>query len=331
MTLAEIFGHTSFCLVALSYTLQDMLWLRGLAVCGASSMLVFTYFHPHGRVLWLPFRWNVLFVIINSCWIAKLLSDAFLAENLTEEQSAVRDRFTNMSAVDFARLLRISTRRSLSPGEQLLSQGQLNSTVYLVVDGSLDALVDGVRTYTLRPGNFIAEGALHAGALIRCPVRTSASVVASSSSSSPSNANVVLYSFERGDLIDVLEANHAMRNALQASLCWDIVQKLKRQRKEKAGEGADKLAVAAKSNKQTLERYKAVVGAMLGESLVVSKEDRKIIDKYRAIHVIDDSEFETIIVALGWSLKEFNDGSQAAAVESENKTVEDLNARSISA
>jgi uncharacterized cupin superfamily protein len=40
----------------------------------------------------------------------------------------------------------------------------MNDEVSLVVDGELECLVDGERTYLLKPGNFVAEAGLHAGA-----------------------------------------------------------------------------------------------------------------------------------------------------------------------
>jgi hypothetical protein len=59
-TLSECFGHASFFLVAASYAVDDFLQLRLIAIAGSSAMLVFTYFHPHGRVLWLPFKVGLL-------------------------------------------------------------------------------------------------------------------------------------------------------------------------------------------------------------------------------------------------------------------------------
>ena len=47
---SEVFGHCSFVLVAISYAVDDFLQLRILAIAGSSAMLVFTYFHPHGRI-----------------------------------------------------------------------------------------------------------------------------------------------------------------------------------------------------------------------------------------------------------------------------------------
>ena len=44
MSISEVFGHSSFVLVALSYAVDDFLMLRCIAVVGSTAMLVFTYF-----------------------------------------------------------------------------------------------------------------------------------------------------------------------------------------------------------------------------------------------------------------------------------------------
>ena len=72
LSLAEIFGHSSFMLLATSFAFGDILWLRSLALASGSCMAVFNYWHPNGRVLWLPFRWNLIFIIVNSMWILQV-------------------------------------------------------------------------------------------------------------------------------------------------------------------------------------------------------------------------------------------------------------------
>lgn len=44
ITVAEVLGHSSFLLVALSYSVDDFLMLRCIAVVGSTAMLFFTYY-----------------------------------------------------------------------------------------------------------------------------------------------------------------------------------------------------------------------------------------------------------------------------------------------
>ena len=122
-TLSEFFGHSSFILVAISYAVDDFLNLRIIAVAGSSVMLLFTYFHPHGRVLWLPFKWNLLFILINSYRIGKVFLDRYLAEQLSPQMIQIRnDHFYILDPPDFARLVRVGKLEAVKAGDVLVSQ-----------------------------------------------------------------------------------------------------------------------------------------------------------------------------------------------------------------
>ena len=122
-TLSECFGHSSFILVAISYATDDFLQLRLLAVLGSTSMLFFTYFHPHGRVLWLPLKWNMLFIAINSYRIGRVLLDRYLANEISPELKKFReDHLYVVDLVDFYKLIKIAKEEVYEEGELVLHQ-----------------------------------------------------------------------------------------------------------------------------------------------------------------------------------------------------------------
>ena len=73
LSVSELFGHAAFALAGLSFLDPDILNLRLLSVASGGATLVFTYFHPVGKPLWLPFMWNALFMAINSGHIYRCL------------------------------------------------------------------------------------------------------------------------------------------------------------------------------------------------------------------------------------------------------------------
>lgn len=146
-TLSELFGHSSFVLVAVAYYVDDFLQLRMITVVGSASMLVFTFFHPHGRVLWLPFKWNCLFIAINSYRIGKTYWNRYQASRLSPELlDLYQSNFYLMDSVDFARLVSISKVETFHQGDVLVKQGERNPYVRLVVDGEFRVLRDGKLT-----------------------------------------------------------------------------------------------------------------------------------------------------------------------------------------
>jgi hypothetical protein len=97
--------------------------LRIIAVAGSSAMLVFTYFHPHGRVLWLPFKWNALFIGINAYRIGKTLYYKHKGMNLGEEITKIkRDYFDIMDIQDFAQLVDIAIEETFEKGDIMCLQ-----------------------------------------------------------------------------------------------------------------------------------------------------------------------------------------------------------------
>lgn len=122
-TISEMFGHASFVLVAVSYATDDFLLLRILAVAGSSSMMVFTYFHPHGRVLWLPFKWNMLFILINSYRIVKALYYRNVGKFLSDDLKNIKkEYFDAMDMVDYAHLIRYAEEEEFTDGDVLVLQ-----------------------------------------------------------------------------------------------------------------------------------------------------------------------------------------------------------------
>jgi hypothetical protein len=161
ITLSEILGHASFLLVALSYYADDFIHLRIMAVAGSSAMLFFAYFHPHGRILWLPFQWNALFIAINARRITTVYRDRYDAECLSTELIQLRNKnFYLMDPADFARLARAAKMETFREGDLMIAQGEDNSYVRCVLEGRFKVFRDGKFTYLLEEANFVSESGM---------------------------------------------------------------------------------------------------------------------------------------------------------------------------
>lgn len=104
--------------------MDDFLELRIIAVAGSTAMLFFTYFHPHGRVLWLPFKWNLVFLAINSYRIGNVFLKRFEAENkLSQELLDIRENhFYVLDPVDYYKLLQVGRMETFKPGDLVVAQ-----------------------------------------------------------------------------------------------------------------------------------------------------------------------------------------------------------------
>jgi CRP-like cAMP-binding protein len=308
-SISEIFGHASFLLVAISYAVDDFVQLRLIAIGGSSAMLVFTYFHPHGRVLWLPFKWNLLFTLINSYRVLKIYADRFFANQLDDLMLYMYDHhFYVMDKVDFAELIGLGTTETFKKGEVLVGQGDDNRYIRVVLKGELNVERDGLTTYKLRQGNFISESGLHAGLLLRGVVCSCCSVIAN-------DDNVVVFRWDRTELMYLLESNKNTRRALKAVMSWDIVSKLKSQRSlVTSGIIEDPEEWTRKRREQTLHRYRGILRNMLTHPAYLNKRKEEL-SKYRDIHHIDSVEHEQALRAMGWTQAEYDAGKKEGQID----------------
>jgi CRP-like cAMP-binding protein len=309
ISLSECFGHGSFILVAISYAVDDFVQLRLIAIAGSSAMLVFAYFHPHGRVLWLPFKWNVLFIALNAYRVLKIHVDRFFASQLSPLMKHIHDHhFYVMDTSDFARLMRLGHVQTFKKGELVIQQNHENRHVRLVLQGTLNVERDGVVTYQMHEGNFISETGLHAGLLLRGNVTSCCDVIAN-------DDDVVVLTWDRTDLMHLLEVDKNMQKSMKAVMSWDIVSKLKSQRVlMSSGLVSDPEAWTIKRREQTLHRYKSILSNMLAHPQYLNKRKEEL-TKYRDIHHISDDQHEYALKEMGWSLEEFEAGCKEGQVD----------------
>jgi CRP-like cAMP-binding protein len=253
--------------------------------------------------LWLPFKWNCLFIAINSYRIGKVFLDRYLAEQLSEELLQTRKKHFNlMDPVDFAQLARLGKIETYNKGDLLVKQGDQNSYVRFVLSGSLKVMHDDTLTYLLSEGNFVSESGLHAGLMLPDSVESCCSVEARSP--------VRVLSWDRTELVDLLNRAPDVKRSVKAILSWDIVRKLKAQRSLLSQHVIeDPEAWTQKRSEQTEYRYASILKNLLAthdkKEMVKRKQE---LNKYRTIHHIDDYHHRMAVEACGWTLEEFEAG-----------------------
>src|SRR4051794_10342722 len=78
-------GHIAYAIIAISYLLTNIFWLRLAAVVGIAFEIV--YFLLSGSPVWTSIVWDTAFIIINVAQVGRLLSDR-LSLKLTADQRA---------------------------------------------------------------------------------------------------------------------------------------------------------------------------------------------------------------------------------------------------
>lgn len=156
--LSELAGHGSFVFLALSYLENDFLNLRLYAFSGITLSILFQYYRE--IPLWIPIRWNALFLLINTVMIGLLIKKQSDAANMTEDQKKLYEQcFRNkgMSQVDFFHLISMAKRMEAKKGTRLVSMDKKNTRLYLVQKGKLSVYKHDQKIGVINQSQFVGE------------------------------------------------------------------------------------------------------------------------------------------------------------------------------
>jgi hypothetical protein len=156
ITLSDLAGHSSFLFLAFSYLENDLLHLRIFAISGISLSVVFQYYRE--KPLWIPIRWNSLFLAINAVMILLLLKENIDADNIPDEEKVLYETLfqsKGMSPVNFLHLISNAKKLELKKGDLIISEKTLNTRVYLVKSGQLTSEKTGSHARVIGENEFV--------------------------------------------------------------------------------------------------------------------------------------------------------------------------------
>ncbi|MCO4754216.1 MAG: cyclic nucleotide-binding domain-containing protein [Bacteriovoracaceae bacterium] len=156
MTITVILGNLSYMLVACSFMVRDMLWLRGLSIM-ASCCGIFYSSTVAKTPLWTPIVWSCVFIGLNVYHISRLILENRGITFTDKEQELYQTCFSTLSPLEFKKLNDIAEWKQISENEKIIEQGQKMTSLYLIYSGITNVVVDGKKVAELRDGQFIGE------------------------------------------------------------------------------------------------------------------------------------------------------------------------------
>ena len=209
----QFFGHLTYALIALSFLVKDILWLRVFSVVASASSMVFSYFAP-ATPMWLVIGWNGVFIAINAVRITILIRERMRISFSEDEQELYETIFSNMGAVEYMKLIRIAEWKNEGKGEILATEGMHLDSLILIYSGSAEVKSGEKHLALLGDGAFIGE--------------------MSFTTDQPASATVAtceptrLIVWPKEELRRLLQRNPSMRSDLQAVLGTEMAKKLQR-------------------------------------------------------------------------------------------------------
>jgi CRP-like cAMP-binding protein len=209
----DIAGHIAFILIALSFLVRDILWLRALSISASIASISYSYFAP-AQPLWLVIGWNIVFIALNLIQIAVLLRERRGVAFTDEEKELYQTSFSRFTPVEFLRLIRIASWKDASPGAELMRAGEETAEVMLLFSGRVNVEKNGRKLAELRSGDFVGE----IGFVKRTPAAATVTVL------EPTR----YVAWPKPALRSLLDRNPSMAIVLNAELTEDMADKLAR-------------------------------------------------------------------------------------------------------
>lgn len=157
----DAFGHLSYVLIAISYYVTRMVWLRAMAVLGLS--LEIAYFHLSGGALGTGMAWNGVFIAINLYQLWRLAEHARNARHAPDRGLLRQGTLGLLDDAQLGRLLRLGSWRDFGQGAVLTREGHPVGEFYLLCQGHALVEVGNVAIARLAPGSFVGEIAFLSG------------------------------------------------------------------------------------------------------------------------------------------------------------------------
>ena len=148
-------GHLSYALIAVSYWLTDMFWLRAVAVIGLSLEIL--YFWLSGGDLRAGIGWDLVFIAINLYQIYRLVKDRLSLRLPEPDRQLLRSVLTGLDDAQIARLLVSGEFSDMREGTTLTRENEPLDRLYFICDGHVRVTIAGRDVSRLERGNFVGE------------------------------------------------------------------------------------------------------------------------------------------------------------------------------
>jgi len=148
-------GHVSYVIIAISYWLTDIFWLRSMAIVGLSFEIL--YFVFSGGDLRTGIGWDTIFIAINFYQLYRLWKDRLSLHLPEADRELLRKVLPGLRDVQIARLLLAGEFSEIAPGTTLTEENTTLQRLFFICAGRVRVLIAGREISLLEKGNFVGE------------------------------------------------------------------------------------------------------------------------------------------------------------------------------
>ena len=156
MNIVTLAGHLAFGLIAFSFLVKDIFWLRILSILASLFSVFYNYTIPT-EPMWLAINWNFIFVGVNLYHIGIILYEKREVKMDEKDEELYQTLFKEMSPVEYLKISRAAKWETLKPGKRIITQGMPVPDLYLIYNGTVDVTIDNEHIAQLKDGEFVGE------------------------------------------------------------------------------------------------------------------------------------------------------------------------------
>jgi len=156
MNIATIAGHLAFGLIAFSFLVRDILWLRIISILASLFSVFYNWAIPI-EPMWIPIGWNFVFVGLNLYHIAVIIYEKRPIKMAPKDKELYETLFKDLSPVEYLKISKVAEWKTYKSGETIIRQEHLVPDLILIYNGTVDVSVRGQKVAELKDGQFVGE------------------------------------------------------------------------------------------------------------------------------------------------------------------------------
>ena len=156
MNIGTLAGHFAFGLIAFSFLVKDILWLRIISTLASAFSVFYNYVIPP-EPMWIPIGWNIVFAVVNIYHIAVLIYQKRPVKMDDKNTELYETLFKDMSPVEYLKISKAAQWKKYKAGQTITKQTHLVPDLVLVYNGTVDVVVGKKKVAELRDGQFVGE------------------------------------------------------------------------------------------------------------------------------------------------------------------------------
>ena len=156
MNVAAIAGHLAFGLIAFSFIVKDILYLRFVSILASLFSVFYNWVIPV-EPMWIPIGWNFVFVALNLYHIAVIVYEKRPVQMSPKHRELYETMFKDLTPVEFLKITKLADWEHYKSGEVIIQERHAVETLNLIYNGTVNVKVGGKKVAELKDGQFVGE------------------------------------------------------------------------------------------------------------------------------------------------------------------------------